>query len=323
MKIYVTGHKSPDLDSITAAIAYAELLQKTKKYPEAQIIPVRAGKINKETEFVLKKFEIKAPASLSVDKASGEELEIKEEDAFILVDHNEKSQRHEKTEGHPILELVDHHKVNINFASPLQINIQPLGSTASIVHRLYKRENVAASKKIKALLLAAILSDTQGLKSSTTTGLDSEIAHELAEETEIDLEKLTFEIFKAKSDISGLSSQEIAKKDYKTFQFGEHEVFINQVETVEPEKILQMKEELIETLEEVKTELGMSMGFIVITDILKVNSQIIYTNEEEQQIIERAFTTEGEDGVADIGPRMSRKKDIAPEIEKVLLKGEN
>ncbi|MBD3366450.1 manganese-dependent inorganic pyrophosphatase [candidate division WWE3 bacterium] len=311
MKIYITGHKSPDLDSVVAAIAYTELLKKTDKYSKADLIPTIPGEINKETEFVLDKFEVKMPDSL-------DKLDIEPEAAFILVDHNEESQRHEETEGHTVLEIIDHHKVNLNFASPLQINIKPLGSTSSIIYQLFKREGINPSKKVKELLLSAILSDTQGLKSSTTTGIDSEIAHELADDLKMELDKLTFEIFRAKSDITGLSAQEITKKDYKTFQFGEHEVFINQIETVEPEKVLDMKENLIKELEEVKTELGLSTGYIVITDILEVNSHVIYSNETEKEILEEAFTAEGKDGIADIGPRMSRKKDIAPAIEKVL-----
>jgi manganese-dependent inorganic pyrophosphatase len=313
MKIYLTGHKSPDLDSIVASIAYSNLLEKSGKYPNCEIIPARAGEINKETKFVLEKFD--TPVSVSLD-----EVDLDKEDVFILVDHNEESQRHEKTKNRAVIEIVDHHKVNLSFASPLQINIRPLGSTSSIVYELYKREGIKPSKKIKSLLLSAILSDTQGLKSSTTTGLDSDIAHELAEDLELKINKLTFEIFKAKSDITGLSLEEITKKDYKVFQFGEHEVFINQIETVEPQKILNMKEDLIETLEDVKSEIGVSMGFIVVTDIIEVNSHMIYTNDEERKTIEKAFTTEGEKGIADIGPRMSRKKDIAPTIEEVLTK---
>ena len=58
-KVYVVGHKNPDTDSICSAIAYADFKSKTthgKRY-----IPKRAGQINKETEFVLKKFEMEIP----------------------------------------------------------------------------------------------------------------------------------------------------------------------------------------------------------------------------------------------------------------------
>ncbi len=313
MNIYITGHKTPDLDSVISAILYAEFLTKTGKYTDARIIPARAGEINKETAFVIQKFGVEIPTSL-------DSAEVTDKDKFILVDHNEESQRHEKVNPKGVLELVDHHKVNLNFAFPLQISILPVGATASIIYSLFKKEGIEPSETAKNLILCAILSDTQGLKSSTTTGLDSEFAHELAERLEADLDKLTFEIFKAKSDISGLSLEEIAKKDFKVFKFGEKEVFINQIETVEPDVILEKKAELIEILENAKSEEGAGIGYIVITDILNVNSQVLYSNEEEQRILEEAFTTEGIDGIADIGPKMSRKKDIAPQIEKVLTK---
>src|SRR5690606_3770119 len=115
-----------------------------------------------------------------------------------------------------------------------------------------------ASKDTLGLILSSILSDTVGLKSSTTTGLDAEYAQEISEKLEVEIEALTFEIFKAKSDLSGLLPIEIAKKDFKVFDFGGTQVFINQVETVEPEKVLENKESLIEALDEAKTQEGAS-----------------------------------------------------------------
>ena len=56
--IYVTGHRNPDTDSICSAIAYAELKNKTS---DLVCEPRRAGKMNQETEFVLKKFGVKPP----------------------------------------------------------------------------------------------------------------------------------------------------------------------------------------------------------------------------------------------------------------------
>ena len=57
-KVVVIGHRNPDTDSICSAIAYAELKNKTSDLVcEAR----RAGKMNQETEFVLKKFGVKPP----------------------------------------------------------------------------------------------------------------------------------------------------------------------------------------------------------------------------------------------------------------------
>ena len=57
-KVVVIGHRNPDTDSICSAIAYAELKNKTSDLVcEAR----RAGKMNQETEFVLKKFGVTPP----------------------------------------------------------------------------------------------------------------------------------------------------------------------------------------------------------------------------------------------------------------------
>ncbi len=57
-KIYIIGHKNPDTDSICSAISYAYLKNKLtgKSY-----VPMRAGEINSETEYVLKYFNFPTP----------------------------------------------------------------------------------------------------------------------------------------------------------------------------------------------------------------------------------------------------------------------
>ena len=57
-KVVVIGHRNPGTDSICSAIAYAELKNKTS---DLVCEPRRAGKMNQETEFVLKKFGVKPP----------------------------------------------------------------------------------------------------------------------------------------------------------------------------------------------------------------------------------------------------------------------
>ena len=57
-KVVVIGHRNPDTDSICSAIAYAELKNKTS---DLVCESRRAGKMNQETEFVLKKFGVTPP----------------------------------------------------------------------------------------------------------------------------------------------------------------------------------------------------------------------------------------------------------------------
>lgn len=75
-KIYIIGHKNPDTDSICSAIAYADIknrLNTGKKYTAK-----RAGQINEETEYVLKRFGVEAPGYLSDVGTQVKDMEIRE-----------------------------------------------------------------------------------------------------------------------------------------------------------------------------------------------------------------------------------------------------
>jgi manganese-dependent inorganic pyrophosphatase len=56
--VLVIGHKNPDTDSICSALAYAELKNQTG---EREYLPGRAGEINQETAYVLRRFHLQPP----------------------------------------------------------------------------------------------------------------------------------------------------------------------------------------------------------------------------------------------------------------------
>ncbi len=59
--IWVVGHKNPDTDSICAAITYANLKNKTE---EGHYIAKKAGKLNGETQYVLRRFGVEGPETI-------------------------------------------------------------------------------------------------------------------------------------------------------------------------------------------------------------------------------------------------------------------
>ena len=72
-KVYVVGHKNPDTDSICSAIAYAHLkIQLTGN----EYVARRAGQINEETHYVLKKFKVDPPDLLSNVKLQVKDMDI-------------------------------------------------------------------------------------------------------------------------------------------------------------------------------------------------------------------------------------------------------
>ena len=75
-RVYVIGHKNPDTDSICSAIAYADIKNKTDK--TKTYVARRAGQINEETEYVLKRFGVRAPGYLPNAGTQVKEIEIHE-----------------------------------------------------------------------------------------------------------------------------------------------------------------------------------------------------------------------------------------------------
>lgn len=73
-KVWVLGHKNPDTDSICAAIAYAELKNRSgENIYESK----RAGRLNEETKYVLNYFKVPAPAFVSDVGAQVKDIEIR------------------------------------------------------------------------------------------------------------------------------------------------------------------------------------------------------------------------------------------------------
>lgn len=313
MKTYIMGHLKPDTDSVVAAMALAELYQNVTCFGYQNVEAVLTSPINTETAFLMNKFNIQAPKVITAG-------EINDDDQVILVDHNEESQRLEGLSPNQIVEIVDHHKANINFEQPIFLTFKTWGSSNTIVYYMMKQNNFVPNEKLASLMLAAILSDTVGFKSPTCTAQDKELAMELATVAKIsDLESFTLEIFKAKSDVSQLSAQQIVQNDYKIFNFAGKKVMIDQLETVEQDKVITLKkDELLKAMVEVKSQLQADLIFVAITDILKVNTKLLITDQKEAEIAVKAFGGEVKEQVLDIGERLSRKKEIAPPIERAL-----
>ncbi len=73
-KVFVSGHKNPDTDSICSAIAYAALKNKTD---DGVFVPKRAGEVNNETKYVLDFFDVETPEFIGHVGTQVKDVEIK------------------------------------------------------------------------------------------------------------------------------------------------------------------------------------------------------------------------------------------------------
>jgi len=309
---YIIGHQKPDLDTVVSSVATQYLFDQKEGFGHVGAQPVLAGTHNEETSFVFEKFGVKIPPVLVNEQ-------LLPGDSFVLVDHNEKSQRFDTIANDAIIEIIDHHPIELS-TNAIFVTVKPWGSTASIIYFLMKQNNVTPPQEIAGLMLSAILSDTVGFRSSTTTQNDKDFVTELAHIAEInDVEAYIFELFKVKSNVTHLSPQQIVTKDYKKFKMSGKQVLINQVETVEQSKLVAQKAELTSAMRDVKQLEGVEYIFCAISDVLAVNTKMLYSNENERRILEEAFDVAPiEDAVFDIGPRLSRKNEFVPPIQMAI-----
>ncbi len=306
-KIYVIGHKSPDLDSVSAAITYANLknkLENTDKY-----IPAIAGEINQVTEFVLNKFGFNKP-----------EILINENARVILVDHNESSQRFSDSENVKIMEVLDHHKVNFNYSKPIMFEVCPYGSTNSIIYKKYKENNIEIDKNLASLMLSAILDDTVITKSPTCIEIDKKYINELSKLAGIeDWQTYGIEMFKIKSSVADMSTEEIIKLDFKDFKLKAGTIGAGQVETVDLSEIEARAEELLAKMEEIKNSENYHSIILMITDIIKEGSLVLVSSNNQEEI-EKALGAKLKNNKVYIEGLLSRKKQLTPNLTEVFDK---
>lgn len=313
MKTYIIGHQKPDTDAVVAALAFKHIFNQNKSWGHSNSIPCITHPLNKETRFVFEKFGIAAPKLIT-------STDIKSEDKVVLVDHNEASQQLVGLNPEQITDIFDHHKLNLNLNKPIFVTTKSWGSTCTIAWYLMDLYKYPIPKNLASLMLCAILSDTVGFKSSTTTNVDKKAAQALTKITGLDIEKLTLEILKAKSNLDGLTDEQTVTNDYKIYDFSNKKVFINQLETVEQEKLLSTKKEsLLKALQTYKQDQKLDLAFLAITDVLKLNTKLLLASESEAKIAAKTFKGQVADNLLDIGSKLSRKKDIAPAIERTVL----
>ena len=234
-----------------------------------------------------------------------------EKKPIILVDHNQKTQSVDGIEEAEILEIIDHHNLGtIGTNTPINFRSMPVGCTCTLIYKIFKESLIMIPKNIAGLMLSAIISDTLAFKSPTTTKIDIEIGNKLAEIAGIDIEKYSYEMFKAGSSISGMTYNEIITQDFKSFNIDDVKIGIGQINTMDIEAIQNNKQDYINLLNNYE-EFDYKIALFFVTDIIK-NGSYIYFNESSKNIIEEVYQLENIEQGTFIPNMVSRKKQMLP-----------
>jgi len=302
--IYIVGHKNPDTDSIVSCLVWQNY---KRKIGLKNVLAVRIGELNRETEFVLRFFRVKNLKEIK---------KVNKKDSLILLDHNLYQQAVEGAKEAEIIEVLDHHYLgDFQTEKPIYYRSEPVGSTSTIIAEIFKERKFKPSRKEAGLLLAGIISDTLNFTSPTTTEIDKKIAKWLNKFAKLNIKKLAEKMFSAKSDISGLSFKEIVNKDYKEFNFKNKKMAIAVWETVKTDSFSGKEKEIFSALKKLKEKNHLDLIFFALVDILKKNAYLYCLTEKEKEIAKKAFLgKEIKNNIFLLEGIVSRKKQMVPKI---------
>ena len=229
----------------------------------------------------------------------------------VLVDHNEKAQSVPGLEEADILEIIDHHRLaDIQTAGPIYVRNEPVGSTNTIIAGMFQDRGLMPSAAMAGMMAAAILSDTVMFKSPTCTDRDRRTAERMARIANVSLEELGKEIFSANA--TSRSAKDLFFADYKEFHIAGHDFAVAQVTCVDSDAILERKAEFVELMSELAKEKNFALVVLMLTDVLKEGSQLIYVGEDETMA--QAFGIQPKDNTLFLPKVMSRKKQVIPTL---------
>ena len=235
---------------------------------------------------------------------------------IILMDHNETSQAVDGYDEAEILEIIDHHRLgNIETMSPVYFRNQPVGCTSTIVTQIYQENGIEIEPKIAGLLCSAILSDTLMYRSPTCTPVDRMTAEYLAGIAGIDVEKYARAMFTAGSNLKEKSPEEIFYQDFKKFTSGDINFGVGQINSMDEEELLSIKDKLETYLEKAKDEHGLNMIYFMLTNIMDQSTELICKGKDADKAVEEAFPSVNVQGGSAILPGVvSRKKQLIPAL---------
>lgn len=236
----------------------------------------------------------------------------------ILVDHNERGQSIPGIEEADILEIVDHHRVaDIQTVGPLLFRGEPLGSTATIVTKMFDELDVEMPSHIAGLLLGAVVSDTLLFKSPTCTPVDTKIAKKLAKIAGVDIQELAMEMFKAGTSLVGKTVDEIFNQDFKKFSFDNLQVGVAQVNSMDIEGFLPYKKDMLDYMNKFAEDNNLEFTLLLLTDIINANSEI-FVGGPRPELVEKAFNVQLTECQGTLVGVISRKKQVVPAITAVM-----
>jgi manganese-dependent inorganic pyrophosphatase len=233
---------------------------------------------------------------------------------LALVDHNERAQSVMGIEEAEVIAVVDHHRVaDFWTRQPPFMRLEPVGSTSTIVAKLFRESGVNLSPDIAGVLLSGVLADTLGFRGPTTTEDDRRVASYLAERAGVEPGELSDAILAIASDVSHRSADDVLASDFKEFTVGGCRFGLGTLETTRGKPIIERRQEFVDAMARLN---GYTLVMFALIDIAQKRTTLLVSSHAEAVAEALGGHVEEEDAVV-IEAIVSRKKDIVPRLGNV------
>ncbi|MDD1696284.1 MAG: putative manganese-dependent inorganic diphosphatase [Methanoregula sp.] len=227
---------------------------------------------------------------------------------LILVDHNEFTQAVEGIDSADIIEIIDHHRLGaISTLKPVKFLNYPVGSTSTIITEKYRDAGITPPAGIAGILLAGVLSDTLGLRMSTTTQQDQDAIEYLAPIAGIDPHVFGTKMLERGMHLGDFTAEDLLLRDTKRYDLFERKIIIAQVMVPSFEFPLAHRDEIQAGLNRLRLQQGADIYLGMFTCVVE-NGSALYIDAEISLMKKLGL---GEQPLR-LGNMMSRKKDLLP-----------
>ena len=232
---------------------------------------------------------------------------------MVLVDHNETDQGIPGLEEVPVVEVVDHHR--IAFAAtkePIKYTADVVGSTCTLVARMFRAAGERPSREIAGVLIAGIVADTLMFQSPTTTETDRLMCawlEKLCGESAVSI----FEgLMSVSSPLTSMTPDQAVASDAKSYSEGGCRFVLAQIEETNLALFHRHAGELAAAMERAIASQGLDFMALMVTDPVRGNSELLFRGAEG---VRRALPyRKGPDGTLMMPGVLSRKKQLLPEV---------
>ncbi len=236
---------------------------------------------------------------------------------MILVDHNETDQGIPGLEEVPVLEVVDHHRISFTSSpEPIKYTADTVGSTCTIVARMFRGAGVRPSREIAGVLLAGIVADTLLFQSPTTSETDRTFAAWLEKICGATAQDLMDGMMSVASALHTMTPAHAVDSDRKAYAEHDWKFSLAQLEESNLALFHKHMDALGAELEKVVDHEGLDFAALLVTDPVRGNSELLYRGAER---VRRALPWRTNTSGAFLLPGvLSRKKQLLPAVLSAL-----